>query len=67
MDGMLCDFNTCDMRIGYDNKYTALVRLVTEHNQSCDSECKARAKHCIDNLAVGHLCGDCPKFYKVDI
>ena len=67
VDGMLCDFDTCSMRIGYDNKYTALVKLITEHNKSCDSECRANAKYCIDDLAVGRRCGDCPKYYKVDI
>lgn len=67
VDGMLCDFDTCSMRIGYDNKYTALVKLITEHNKSCDSECSANAKYCIDDLAVGRRCGDCPKYYKVDI
>lgn len=67
VDGILCDFETCSMRITYDNKYLALVELVEEHNQSCDSECKARAGHCTDNLAVGRRCSDCPKYYKVDI
>lgn len=67
VDGILCDFETCSMRIGYDNKYTALVKLVTEHNQSCDSDCSANAKYCVDYLAVGRRCSDCPKYYKVDI
>jgi len=67
VDGILCDFDTCSMRINYENKYTALVKLVTEHNKSCDSECSSNAKYCIDYLAVGRRCGDCPKYYKVDI
>jgi hypothetical protein len=67
VDGILCDFDTCSMRVGYDNKYTALLKLVTEHNKSCDAECSANAKYCIDYLAVARRCGSCPKYYKVDI
>lgn len=67
VDGMLCDFSTCSMRVEYDNKYTALVKLVDEHNKSCDSECRSRAKYCIDYLAAGRSCSDCPKIYKVKI
>ena len=54
VDGMLCDFNTCSMRVGYDNKYLALVTLVEEHNKSCDSDCSANAKYCIDDLLLGN-------------
>lgn len=67
VDGILCDFDTCSMRINYENKYTALVKLITEHNQQCDSDCQANAKYCVDYRAVGRRCGDCPKYYKVDI
>lgn len=67
VDGLLCDFKTCSMRIDYENKYKAILKLLTVHNQSCENECKSRAKYCIDYLAVGRTCNDCPKFYKVDI
>ena len=67
VDGILCDFDTCSMRINYENKYTALVKLVTEHNQLCDSECSANAKYCVDYLAIGRRCGNCPKYYKVEM
>lgn len=67
IDGFLCDFETCSMRIDYENKYTALVKLVEDHNSSCDAECASRAKYCIDYLAIGRKCPDCPKYYKVDV
>lgn len=63
VDGFLCDFNSCSMKQEYDNKYLALKMLVEEHNKSCISECKGRAKYCVDYLAIGRCCGDCPKHY----
>lgn len=53
------------MGIDYESEYTALVKLVDEHNKSCDSECRSRAKYCVDDLAISRNCNDCPKFYKV--
>lgn len=67
VDGMLCDFPKCSMLKDYESKYIALVSLIEEHNQSCDTECQANAKYCVDYLAIGRRCGDCPKYYKVDI
>lgn len=66
VDGILCDFETCDMRLKYENKYIALKMLVDEHNKSCDSECQTRVKYCVDYLAIGRRCNDCPKHYKIE-
>lgn len=65
VDGFLCDFESCNMRINYDNKYIALKMLVDDHNKSCDSECSSRSKYCVDYLAIGRTCTDCPKHYKI--
>lgn len=66
VDGMLCDFETYSMRVGYDNKYLALRTLLQEHNEKCDAECRSWCDNCADDLAIGRLCGSCPKYYKVD-
>lgn len=67
VDGTLCDFNTCTMRTDHDNKYAALVKLMTEHNKACDDQCTSWSSNCSDSLAVGLMCDSCPRYYKVII
>lgn len=65
VDGMLCDFDTCTMRIDYENRYEKLLNIVTIHNSNCDIECQYNSKYCVDYLATGELCPSCPKHYKI--
>ena len=50
----------------YQDKYEKLLAKVKQNNQECDWECNVRVKYCIDYLAVGRRCSDCPKQWKID-
>ena len=47
--------------------YEELLRKVKDHNRECDLECRARNKYCVDYLAIGRSCPDCPRYYKIKV